>query len=105
LIEAKIFPYFFPLTKSFPFIVFYAHLQGALIFLHFLTAFYAVLHFPYNSNPDISANKKPCNLNGYRVFLIPILGCFPLFFPFIDFFRAFSPRSGTKKEPGISRLT
>jgi len=36
------------------------------------------------ANPSFSANRKPCNHNGYRVFSMLIICCFPFSFPFTE---------------------
>lgn len=86
---AKIFPYFFPLQNFFPLTLIFACFKKPLKTLHFFTVIFRIFPISYNSNPGFSAKKKPCNFNGYRVFLMPIWGCFPLFFPLTDFFHAF----------------
>ena len=40
-----------------------------------LSTFYSILHCASNSNPGVTSRKKPCNCNGYRAFLLPVLSC------------------------------
>lgn len=85
-LRRKSFPYFFPLEEFFSFTAFYSNFQKPCIFNTLLTPIYGNLHGIYNSNPSPAANKKPCNLKGYRAFFISKCSVFPLFFPFTDLF-------------------
>lgn len=45
-----------------------------------------------SSIPGVTSNEKPCNLNGYRVIIMPFLGRLPLSLPLTDFYTPFRSR-------------